>query len=119
MCVTKKAISTLQSGLTVGSCWTSSAAELPLDMLAVEAPLFAVVDVVAGASAPNPESKLGFLAAALPLQLFIPLAEDDAAEVGIFPSLLSLLNHLIWEQESRKSLRLAYEISYYRFCSIS
>ena len=84
MCVTKKAISTLQSGLTVGSCWTSSAAELPLDMLAVEAPLFAVVDVVAGASAPNPESKLGFLAAD-PLQLFIPRAEDDAAEVMIFP----------------------------------
>ena len=114
MCVTKKALSPLQSGLTVGSCWTSSAAELLL-----EAQLLAVVDVVAGASAPNPESKLGFLAAALPLQLFIPRVEDDAAEVGIFPSLLSLLNHLIWEQESRKSLGLAYEISYYRFCSIS
>ena len=81
------------SGLTAGSCWTSSAAELLL-----EAQLLAVVDVVAGASAPNPESKLGFLAAALPLQLFIPRVEDDAEEVGIFPSLfafLSLLYHLI------------------------
>ena len=73
--------------LTVGSCWTSSAAELPLDMLTVEAPLFAVVGVT-GASVPNPESKLGFLAAALP-QLFIPRAEDEAAEVGIFPSLFA------------------------------
>ena len=58
-------------------------------MPAVEAPLFAVVDVVAGASAPNPESKLGFLAAALP-QLFIPLVEDDAAGVGVFPSLFDI-----------------------------
>ena len=67
-------------------------------MLAVEAPLFAVVDVATGASAPNPESKLGFLAAAALPQLFIPRVEDDAAEAGIFPSLftiLSLLCHLI------------------------
>lgn len=34
---------------------------------------------IAGASAPNPESKLGFLAAVALLQFFIPLAEDDAA----------------------------------------
>ena len=68
--------------LTVRSCWTSSA-ELLLDMPPpLDEAAFALVDVavggVAGASAPNPESKLGFLAAALLLQFFIPLAEDDA-----------------------------------------
>ena len=42
-----------------------------------------IVVGVAGASAPNPESKLGFLAVAL-LQFFIPLAEDDAIVI-IFP----------------------------------
>ena len=68
--------------LTVGSWWTSSAAGLLLDMFAVEAPLVAA-EGVTGASAPSPESKLGFLAAALP-QLFIPLVEDDAAEASIF-----------------------------------
>ena len=47
---------------------------------------FAAVGV-AGASVPNPESKLGFLAAALP-QFFIPRAEDDAAEAAIFPYLI-------------------------------
>lgn len=38
---------------------------------------------IAGASAPNPESKLGFLAAVALLQFFIPLAEDDAVVVRL------------------------------------